>query len=291
LRISIQTLVQKSDKKKDLIPKSFLQSGNDLQLSQSISFKHPTLQEVIDIDKDRLGLYSENMYYSMVNVFLTDPYDYMVFLDDKGIDYETVKPFDVFCMLFKDYLDKIKGLSSQYTDEQLMNIFQNNIYFGAFKFFLGVESFFIAKDSEGNDVIGYNDGQFLMDSTIYDFVTEFIRKINGIPEVDKINPEDEWAKQILIEDEREKLKKQAKKREKDDEDANKDRLGNLISSLTWSCNGGITPFNRNQLHMYDLIDGIDRTNKLLSYKNTMTGLYSGCVDKKKINFNELHWST
>ena len=72
---------------------------------------------------------------------------------------------------------------------------------------------------------------------------------------------------------------------------NKDRLGNLLSSLTWSCNGGITPFNRNQLHMYDLIDGINRTDKLLHYQNTMNGYYSGCIEKKNINFNEVHWST
>lgn len=288
----MQTHVQTNDKeKKDLIPKSFLQSGNDLQITTSVSFRHPTLQEVIDIDKDHLGLYSENMYYSMVNVFLTDPYDYMVFLDDKGIDYETVKPFDVFCMLFNDYIERVRSLSDTYTEEQLLMLLQNNIYFSAFKFFFGVESFFIAKDPDGNDVIGYGDGQFLMDSTIYDLVTEFVKKINGIPDSEKINPEDEWAKQILIEDEREKIKKQAKKREKGEEETNKDRLGNLISSLTWSCNGGITPFNRNQLHMYDLIDGINRTDKLLHYKNTMTGYYSGCIEKKSINFNELHWST
>lgn len=287
----MQTHVQTNDKKKDLIPKSFLQSGKDLQINSEISFKHPVLQEVIDIDKDHLGLYSENMYYSMVNVFLTDPYDYMVFLDDKGIDYETVKPFDMFCLLFNDYIEKLQTMTTEYSEEQIMILLKNNIYFSAFKFFLGVESFFIAKDPNGESVIGYGKNQFLMNSDIYDYITEFIRKINGIPEGERIYPEDEWAKQILIEDEREKIKKQAKRREKGEEEANKDRLGNLISSLTWSCNGGITPFNRNQLHMYDLIDGINRTDKLLSYKNTMTGYYSGCIEKKNINFNELHWST
>ena len=130
-----------------------------------------------------------------------------------------------------------------------------------------------------------------MNSDTYDYITEFIRKINGIPDGERIYPEDEWAKQILIEDEREKIKKQIKKREKGEEEINKDRLGNLISSITWSCNGGITPFNRNQLHMYDLIDGINRTDKTLNYKNTMTGYYSGCIEKKNINFNEVHWSS
>lgn len=287
----MQTHVQTNDKKKELIPKSFLQSGNDLQITNTIRFKHPTIQEVIDIDKENLGLYSENMYYAMVNVFLTDPYDYMVFLDDRGIDYEEVTPFEVFCLLFTDYFEKIRDSVGECTEEQLMLLLQSNIYFRAFKFFLGVESFFIANDENGNKAIGYGDNEFLMNADIYDYVSEFIRKINGISESEKIYPEDEWMKQILIEDEREKLKKQAKKKQNSDEDANKDRLGNLLSSVTWSCNGGITPFNRNQLHMHDLIDGIARTDKMLSYNNTMTGLYSGCVDKKKINFSELHWST
>lgn len=283
-------LAKTNDKKKELIPKSFLQSGNDLPITKSINFKHPIIQDVFDIDKEHLGLYSEDMYYSMVNVFLTDPYDYMVYLDDKGIDYETIKPFDVFCLLFNDYLDKIKKLSNECSQEQLMILFQSNIYFIAFKFFLGVDNFFIVKDTDGNSVICYGDNQFLINSDTYDYITEFIRKINGIPDTEKIYPEDEWAKQILLEDERERLKKQARKREKSEEENNKDRLGNLISSLTWSCNGGVTTFNRSQLHMYDLIDGINRTDKLLHYKNTMTGYYSGCIEKKNINFNELHWS-
>lgn len=283
-------LAKTNDKKKELIPKSFLQSGNDLPITKSINFKHPIIQDVFDIDKEHLGLYSEDMYYSMVNVFLTDPYDYMVYLDDKGIDYETIKPFDVFCLLFNDYLDKIKKLSNECSQEQLMILFQSNIYFIAFKFFLGVDNFFIVKDTDGNSVICYGDNQFLINSDTYDYITEFIRKINGIPDTEKIYPEDEWAKQILLEDERERLKKQARKRENSEEETNKDRLGNLISSLTWSCNGGVTTFNRSQLHMYDLIDGINRTDKLLHYKNTMTGYYSGCIEKKNINFNELHWS-
>lgn len=285
----MQTHVQMNDKK-DLIPKSFLQSGNDLQLHSTLKFKHPILQEVIDIDKEHLGLYSEAMYYSMVNVFLTDPYDYMVFLDDRNIDYEKITSFEVFCLLFNDYIDRILK-SDGISDEEKAVLFVNNVYFSAFKFFLGVESFFIVQNPEGEKIIVNKDGEFLLNSEMFTYITEFIRKINGIPEGERINPEDEWAKQILIEDEREKLKKQANKREKGEEEINKDRLGNLLSSLTWSCNGGITPFNRNQLHMYNLIDGINRTDKLLHYQNTMNGYYSGCIEKKNINFNEVHWST
>ena len=148
------------DKEKDLIPKSFLQSGNNLQITDSISFKHPTIQDIIDIDSEHFGLYSENIYYSMVNVFLTDPYDYMVFLDDKGIDYETVNSFEVFCLLFNDCIEQIQTLSNECSKEQITKLFQNNIYFKAFKFFLGIEGFLIAEDENGYEAVGYGDGQF-----------------------------------------------------------------------------------------------------------------------------------
>lgn len=276
--------------KQELIPISFLQSGNDLPITTSIKFKHPTIQEIFDIDKEHSGLYSEEIYYSMVNIFLTDPYTYMVYLDDQGIDYEKSTPFEVFILLYNDYMDKFKIMFSSYSHEQLSKMFMNNIFFKAFKFFFGIEGFFISKDEKGNPLLGYDNNKFLMDSNIYNYVFEFIKKMNGIPDIEKIYPEDEWAKQILIEDERDRLKKMVKKSQEDDT-SNKNRLGNLLSVATWSCNGGVTPFNRNQLHMYDLIDGIHRTDKLLNYKNTMVGLYSGCVDKKKINLKELHWST
>lgn len=282
----------KTNKENDLISRSFLQSGNDLPITRSVKFKHPTLQEVFDIDADNSGLHSEEIYYSMINIFLTDPYTYMVYLDDRGIDYEQSTPFEVFILLYKEYMNKLNEASDLYTPEQFNIILNNNIYTKTFHFFLGIKSFFIGKDTDGNDVIGYGDNHFLMDSNIYNYVTEFVKKINGIHDEDRIYPEDEWAKKILIEDERERIKKQSKKHEKDtEENSNKNRLGNLLSSVTWACNGGITPFNRNQLHMYDLIDGIHRTDKLLNYKNTMTGLYSGCIEKKKINLNELHWSS
>lgn len=280
-----------TNKEKELIPKSFLQSGNNFPINKSISFKHPTIQDIIDIDKEHFGLYSESIYYAMVNVFLTDPYTYMVYLDDKGIDYEKSTPFEVFILLYNDYVEKYKVLMNNYSIEQVNELFKNNIYFKAFNFFLGVESFFIGKDKDGNDVINYGDNKFLINSDIYNYVMEFIKKINGIPEGERIYPEDEWAKQILIEDEREKIKKQAQKRETNEDEINKNRLGNLLSTITWACDGGVTPFNRNQLHMYDLVDGVHRTDKLLNYQNTMVGLYSGCVDKKNIDFNELHWST
>lgn len=278
----------KTNDEECLLPKGFLQSGQDLLIAKSISFKHPTVQEVWDLDKDHLGLHSEDIYYSMVNVFLTDPYQYMVYLDDRGLDYEKVTPFQVFTMLFQDKMDLYSTFLKEHPDMDITKEIFDDIYFKAFSFFMGIDKFSI-QEIEGEKYVVSNN-MAIINEYNYDYIFDFVKSINGIPDIEKIYPEDEWAKQILIEDERERLKKIAKKKQNSEkENDNKDRLGNLISSITWSCNGGVTPFNRNQLHMYDLVDGLNRTDKLLHYKNTMVGLYSGCVDKKKINFKEIHW--
>lgn len=290
---NIEKETNENNEKIDLIPTSFLHTGNDLQITDGVKFKHPIIQEVIDLDKAHLGLYSEEIYYSMVNLFLTDPYTYMVYLDDKHIDFESISPFETFCLLFEDYTNTLNELAKIPELEGKISE-KDNQYFKAFKFFMDIDSFFIAQDENGIKILAYNDNdedKFLMDSSMYDYIFEFLKKMNGIPDIEKIHPEDEWAKQILIEDERDRLKKEAKKKDKKKEKIN--RLGNLISAVTWGCNGGITPFNRNQLHMYDLIDGIHRNDKLLSYQNIMNGMYSGfgTVDSKKIDMNKIHWSS
>lgn len=270
------------------IPKLFLQSGNDLIITKTLSCKHPTMEEIFAIDGEANGFRSENMYYSWVSVFLVDPYSYMVYLDDKGLDYEQVKPFDLFIMLFTEYMENLTNSIHDFPKEEQQLYINKSLYFSAFKFFLNVDYFYVAKNEHGESVLGNSNNEFLMNEEIFMYISEFIKKVNGIPDVDKINPEDGFAKQILIEDEREKLKKS---KSKDDEDENDEsRLSSLLSSITWSSNGAINPFNRRQLHVYDLVDGVNRTDKLLNFKNTMTGLYSGTIDKKGIDFQKIHWS-
>ena len=285
----MQTLAKTCDKHY-LIPKSFLQSGKPLQITKNIYCKHPTIQEIFDIDVEHFGLHSEEIYYSMIGLFQTDPYVYMVFLDDHGIDYETTNSFDVFVLLYSEYINKIISLQDEMSKDQISYLLHNNIYTRTFNFFFGIDDFYIANDEDGDTVIAYGNGNFLFDKDTFKYIEEFIKRINGMPEIDKIYPEDNMAKQILLEDERTKLKKKENKEQDENEHENISRLGDLLSNITWVSNGSITPFNRTELHVYDLIDAFYKTDKYLNYQNTMTGLYSGCIDKKSINMNEIHWS-
>lgn len=271
------------------IKKSFLESGKDLMVSSKLMVKHPTIQEVLDIDVEHNGYYSEDFYYSWVSIFICDPYNYMVYLDDKNLDYEKVEKFELFVIMYKDLIDKYIEKSKELPNEDIDEAFLNNQYFKAFKFFLDIDYFEIAKYEDGEHVLTNKDRDcVLLDKNTFNIVSEFICCINGIKEGDRINPDDGFAKQILIEDERARLKKLAKAPR---DDVENNRLGNLLSSVTWGGSGGITPFNRNNLHMYDLIDGIQRTDKVLNYNHTITGLYSGCVDKDKLDMQKISWQS
>lgn len=273
----------------NLIPISFLQSGNDLPLTDTLSFKHPTIHEIMSLDTEHNGLYSEEIYYSMINIFLTDPYDYMVYLDDHGFDYESTTPFKLFLLLYQDRMKTYSEYLNNNPDTDINEIIKNDIYFRAFKFFIDVDDFLVV-NIDDKSVVCTKSGEFICDEQSYDYIFSFVKLCNGIYNVDRINPENAFAKQILIEDEREKIKKKKNKNLDSDDNKKSNRIGNMLSSITWCCNGGITPFNRNRLHIYDLIDGVNKYNKLLNYNNTMHGLYSGTVDKKSINFNSIHWS-
>lgn len=272
---------------KIIIPKSFLASGQNLQITDSLYVKHPIIQDILHIGIEYKTHRFEDIYYSWVSIFLCDPYDYMVYLDDKGLDYEEVKPFDLFIMRYRDMVDYYESsIKPTVSDDEYANLFMDNVYFKAFRFFLDKDYFILAKTENGDTVVAdYDTNSVMIDDKIFTYVSEFIRDINGFKPSDKINPEDKFAKQILIDDERSRLKKI----KKNEDDKINDKLGDLLSAVTWVSNGGITPFNRNSLHIYDIIDCINRNDKLINYKNTLTGIYSGCVDGKKIDFNKISW--
>lgn len=284
-----------------VFPISFLESGNNLFINQELYCKHPIIQEIFDIDKENMGRDSEKIYWQFVYVFATDPYDCMVLLDDNGMDYEEVSSFQLFIFLFTRYMKQISAFIDRCIENNAPSNFINylinhNVYFDAFRFFLGVDSFVVKSDDDGSLILTDENGNFLLNEEMYENIHSFIKAINGIEiPKDRIYPENNAVKQMLIDDMREEQEQKERMRKlgmpiADEEDDGKGVLGKYLSSLTWGGNGGITPFNRNQLHIFDVVDGFKRTNKTIDYKNIMTGIYSGCVNAKSINFKELHWT-
>jgi len=117
------------------------------------------------------------------------------------------------------------------------------------------------------------------------YISKFLLDINGIDFKDRIKPANNFAKQVLIEDERSRIKKMQRKPPEKDSGV----LGKHVSALCWGGNGGVTTFNKRDLHIYDIVEGINRTHKTFNFNHIMTGIYSGNLKSDKLNMEEVSW--
>jgi hypothetical protein len=217
----------------------------------------------------------------------------MVMLDDTGIDYETQTPFDVFLLkwnsVHKFYIEN-KDIFNQHSYNPI------NIIIDALCFFLGkhnfgiyysqAENFYLIIDVDSKN----NDGFFnyVIDSKMYNFMVEFLTLINGIEYKDRINPKNESAKKILIEDMRDELKSLERKRKSGIEEEHNDTIGTAIN-LICSESSSINYLNVGQYKIYQLLSTLKLKIKRMNYSNLMHGVYSGTIDYKTLNKEDLNW--
>lgn len=67
--------------------------GDSLTLNQFITVRQPTLGDIAD--------FGEEKYFSVIHALCGTPTDYMVALDDLGLNYEEITDFQMFVMLSK----------------------------------------------------------------------------------------------------------------------------------------------------------------------------------------------
>ena len=79
-----------------IISRATLMSGQNLPVTNKISVKHPTVNEILCSTKEHIN--GDFSYWKYVSLMVSDPYDSMVWLDDIGLDYESVSAFDVFIL-------------------------------------------------------------------------------------------------------------------------------------------------------------------------------------------------
>lgn len=266
------------------ISKAFLECGDDFPVTRSLVVKHPSLSEILKLGN---GIHCDDAYWAYVFSLLSDPYDNMIWLDDQGIDYEEVSAFDVFLMKWEHADDEYVKNIEQY---KLLNIAPPSLIMKeALSFFLGPHNFAIGLSKSNNSKVLYDteDHRIQIDKIIFDYISGFIRLINGLDKTDHINPADKNAKKILIEDMRDEQRRKMQKQRTDNED--NDYLGKMIAGVVHGGNGGITPFNFKQLKIYQLYSSLTTQQKQNHFNHVMTGVYQGTVKFESINKKELNW--
>lgn len=224
---------------------------SSIEVVPNLTVRIPTVGEILE---------DEFHYYNIVSSLTAVPFQYMVQLDDMGIDYTAITEYELFSMLFLGYVQS--DLSILFGDLDMTD----------FKY----------RTQDNRMVIISNKNDIVIDEYVYNKLADTIRKINLF---DKVNskPGNEHMKKYLLEKERKKLKRNAKK-------PKEAYLEKLVIALV---NTSDFPYDYEtcmDISIYKFNQSFKQIQHRITFDNTMLGIYSGTVDTSKmINKDALSW--
>ena len=238
---------------KNMANKKSLLKSSSVDILPNFSIRIPTVGEILD---------DESTYYGIVSTLTASPFHYMVQLDDMGIDYSKISDYELFTMLFPMYAQSDMSILFGDLDTSDFNIYIN--------------------ETNNSKVIYSPRNDILIDELVYHDFADMVRKINLFEKV-KYKPGNESARKYLLEKERKKLKRNAKK-------PYEPYLEKLVIALV---NTSEFPYNYEtcmDLSIYNFNQSFKQIQHKIAFDNTMIGVYAGTVDTSKMNDkNILSW--
>lgn len=227
--------------------KRSLLKADHINITEKIKLRIPKVGDILE---------DEQSYYSTISSLTATPYQYMVQLDDMGIDYTNITNYELFMTLFPMYGNA--DLSMLFYD---MNTSDYGVY--------------VDQSNDTNILFSPTNGiDYKIDEFIYIKIVDALRKINNIEEV-KSKPGNDEAKRYLLEKERKRQKRNAKK-------PYKPYLENLIIALV---NRPEFKYNYEEvmdLSIYKFNLSFKQIQTSITFDKTMMGVYSGTIDVSKM---------
>lgn len=233
--------------------KKSLLNLSSVNIVPNLFIRIPTVGEILE---------DEYTYYSIASALTSTPYQYMVQLDDWGIDYTQVTDYELFKLLFPIYAT-----------------YDLSLLFGD----LDTSDFGIYTDNQnGNQILYSPSNDIVIDELVYNDLANTIRKINLFEKV-KSKPGNESARKYLLEKERKRQKRNAKK-------AREPYLEKMVIALV---NTSEFPYDYDScmnLSIYRFNQSLKQIQHKIAFDNTMVGVYAGTVDTSKMsNKDTLSW--
>lgn len=218
---------------------------SSIDITPSLSVRIPSVGEVLD---------DEEHYYSLISSLTATPFQYMVQLDDMGVDFTTITDYQLFLMLFPSFAQT--DISILFGDIDLSDIT-------------------IKKNPQNDTSILYSQkNDVVIDEFIYSEIVTAIRKINGLKRENR-KPGNDEAKEFRIKLERKKQKRNANK-------PYEPYLEKMVVALV---NRPEFKYNYEQvdnLSIYQFNRSFEQIKMSIDFDNTMIGVYAGTVDTSKI---------
>ena len=216
-----------------------------VDLAPGIAIRIPTVGEILQ---------NERLYYQTTYSLTATPFQNMVQLDDLGIDFTTISEWQLFIQTFLAYAHSGDLLDYVFADLQ-------------------TQGFGIYQDPQTAALYlsNPNTGVQIHEST-YLQIVELIRKINLYEHI-TARPANETARQYLIEKERKRLKRLAKK-------PPEPYLEQMVIALV---NTAEFPYDYEScmhLSIYAFNQSFKQIQHKINYDNTMIGIYAGTLNAR-----------
>lgn len=224
----------------------------EYDISDSIRIIIPTVGEILN---------DEDGYYNAVQFLTAQPIDFMVQLDDAGVDFTQINEWDLFLLLFP-------ALSQM--DTHL--IFDD----------LDLSKFVKATNEENGQVMLVDrESDAKIDRTILAQIASVLRKIHHL-EINRKKPANEEAKAFMLERARAKAKRRRnRKRDSDLESL----IVAMVNTEQYKYDFGGTL----QLSIYQFNESVRQIIKKIDYDNRMRGVYAGTINPKELSQDDLNW--
>ena len=221
-------------------------------ITEQIGITIPTVGDILDHEED---------YYAVVSMLTAMPIDFMVQLDDIGVDFTTINEYELFLILF----NTIREMDTK-------------LIFGD----LDLSRFELAKHIESGMPVVYDEiDDIVIDRVVHTKIANALREIHHL-EKDVRKPGNQEAKEYLLERARKKLKRRKKRKQKS-------QLQQLIVAMVNTEQFKYDFRGVRDLTIYQFNESVRQIQHKIDYDNKMHGIYAGTVDPKKINQDELNW--
>lgn len=218
---------------------------SSVDILPNLSVRIPTVGEILE---------DEEHYYNLISSLTATPFQYMVQLDDIGLDFTQVTDYQLFMMLFPSFARSDMRILFGDMDWSDLSMGKN--------------------PKNGSPVLFSEKNNIVIDEFTYSQMADCIRKINNLKKENR-KPGNNEAKQFRINLERKKQKRNAKK-------AYEPYLEKLVVALV---NRPEFKYNYEQvdhLSIYQFHQSFEQIKTSINFDNTMIGVYAGTVDTSKI---------
>lgn len=225
---------------------------SEIVINDFVSIRIPTVGEIIEC---------EDAYYNLVQLLTAMPVDLMVALDDVGIDFSTINDYDLFIITF----NAIKQCDTR--------LIFGDLDLSAFEF--------AVDEATGRAVMLDTKTDRKFDRALQVNIAETLRKIHHL-EKNNRKPGNEEARKYMIERARKKMNRNRRR-------THSSQLEDLIVAMVNTEQYKYDFAGTLELSIYQFNESVRQITHKINYSNIMFGIYSGTVNPKDINQEELNW--